>query len=73
MKILALGAAIVGVFLLYMGVTTGTVTDKRAPGVPGDKVFQLRVEGPLLDRWVTVSEYNWDECSMYTAYPACVD
>lgn len=72
MKIVVLGAAIVGVFLLYMGATTGTVADKRAPGQPGDKVFQLQVDGPLLTRWVTVSDRNWDRCSMYEPYPDCV-
>jgi hypothetical protein len=64
-------ATLCGVFLLCAGCGSGKVTDKRAPGQPSDKVFQLHVEGTLFDRWVTVSEETWDACGLFTRYPSC--
>lgn len=71
MKKILTGVAIGGAILLSLTVTDGTVIDKRAPGEPGDKVFQLRVDGLLLDRWVTVTEKQWDDCGLYASYRDC--
>jgi hypothetical protein len=65
------GAALVGAVLLSAGCASGTVIDKRAPGQPGEKVFQLRVDGTLPSRWVTVSERTWEMCPMFDEYPDC--
>lgn len=73
MKKIFRDAALVGVFLLLTGyAVTGEVTDKRALGQPGRKVFQLHVDGTLPAYWVTVSEREWDKCGLYTRYPVCV-
>lgn len=37
----------------------GRVSDKRAPGLPGDKTFQVEVN----NRWVGVPEDLWDSCN----------
>jgi hypothetical protein len=71
MKILIRATALVGAVLLLTGCASGEVTDKRAPGQPGEKVFQLRIDGTLPDHWVTVSENVWEACSMYEQYPGC--
>lgn len=72
MKKILIGAALVGALLLLIGADSGRVVDKRAPGEPGEKVFQLHVDGAFSDRWVTVTEKQWDTCSMYAQYPQCV-
>jgi hypothetical protein len=66
------GAVVVGVILLSAGCSSGEVSDKRALGEPGRKVFQLQIDGSFIDRWVTVSETQWDDCGMFEEYPACV-
>lgn len=71
MKKICRDAVLLGVFLLLTGCASGTVTDKRAPGQPGDKVFQLHVDGALPGRWVTVTEKEWDRCSLDSAWPSC--
>lgn len=71
MKNIVRDAAMVGVFLLLTGCASGEVVDKRAVGEPGEKTFQLRIDGALPDHWVTVSDQIWDACSMYESYPAC--
>lgn len=72
-----IGAATIGVFFLLTGCgVSGQVTNKRAPGWPGEKTFQIQVDDqrPGVGKvWVTVPEDVWERCSMVPAdsYPAC--
>lgn len=71
MKKIFCAVCIVGVFLLLTGCGAGQVTDKRALGQPGSKVFQLHVDGSLPAHWITVTEQEWDKCGLYARYPSC--
>lgn len=75
MKKILQGAALVGALFVLSGCASGPVIDKRAPGVPGDKKFQVLVDndapvGP--DKlWVTVTEQQWDECRLDEQLSRC--
>lgn len=63
----AVGAATL--ILLAAGCATDTtVQNKRAPGMPGEKTFQIQVGSS----WVGVSDQQWDACEMGESYPACL-
>lgn len=75
MKKIIQGAALTGVLFVLAGCATGTVDDKRAPGYPGHKTFQVQVHnhlfvGPKLI-WVTVTEKQWDQCELGESLSAC--
>lgn len=75
MKKLLQGAAVIGALFVLSGCASGTVQDKRAPGTPGEKTYQLQVEnsrplGPA-EIWVTVPEDVWDDCDQDMTYPDC--
>lgn len=75
MKKFLLGALIMGVFFTVSACATGPVADKRAPGSPGHKQFEIQIQpdavvGPS-EVWVKVSEHVWDRCSMGESYPKC--
>jgi hypothetical protein len=75
MKKIMMGAAMIGVLFAVSGCVAGPVLDKRAPGDPGSKVFQIQVEdetpvGPN-EVWVTVTERVWDTCRIEQPYPEC--
>lgn len=75
MKKIILGAILCGAFFAVSGCASGLIDDKRAPGDPGRKIFQLQVpvEGPLGPNraWVTVPEHVWDRCAIKQSYPQC--
>lgn len=75
MKKIIQGAALAGALLVLTGCASGTVQDKRAPGMPGEKTFQLQVENDLPigpdEVWVTVPEEVWDECDIDAEYQEC--
>ncbi len=75
MKKVILGAILCGVFFAVSGCASGPVGDKRAPGEPGRKIFQLQVpvKGPVgpSEVWVTVPEHVWDRCHIEQPYPQC--
>lgn len=77
MKKIFQGAALAGALLVLTGCAAGTVQDKRAPGIPGEKTFQLQIEndrpvGPA-SIWVTVPERAWDRCDPEDKYPDCAE
>lgn len=43
------------------------VENKRAPGEPGEKTYQIQVGR----RWIDVTERDWDHCEMFEPFPAC--
>lgn len=43
------------------------VQDKQAPGTPGDKTFQLLIDGS----WYVVPETVWNNCALTEKLPAC--
>ena len=77
MRNLRRGAAVIGVFFVVTGCASGVVSDKRAPGYPGEKTLQIQVDvenpppfGP--DKiWVTVEEQVWDDCDLDEEWPEC--
>lgn len=75
MKKFIVGAIVIGAFFAVSGCVSGQVQDKRAPGVPGRKTFQIQVRDPRVvgpyDTWVTVPERVWDKCDVDASYPAC--
>lgn len=75
MKKIFKGVVTIGALLLLSGCAAGPVADKRAPGMPGHKTFQLRIDDPNVlapdDLWVTVTEDQWDHCGLDERYPAC--
>lgn len=75
MKKIIQGAALAGALFVLTGCVAGTVEDKRAPGMPGEKMFQIEINrdqfiGPKRV-WVTVPEEEWDTCDIDTEYPDC--
>jgi hypothetical protein len=75
MKKKIVGAVVVGALFAVSGCASGIVTDKRAPGVPGEKTFQVQIEegrvvGPD-EVWVTVPEEVWEVCGLEETYPSC--
>jgi hypothetical protein len=54
--------------LLMTTTTSGAVEDKRAPGDPGHKMFQILVD----DAWRLVPEDVWNRCDMEDSFPLCV-
>ncbi len=58
-----LAASLTTLFLLPSMV----VQDKQAPGIPGDKTFQLRVD----DTWYVVPEAVWNHCTLGEQLPEC--
>jgi hypothetical protein len=68
MKKMVQGATIAGAFFVLTGCVSGAVDDKRAPGMPGEKQYEILVEndqpyGP--DRfWLKVTERTWDNCHL---------
>lgn len=70
-----MGAAIVGVLFAVSGCAAGSVEDKRAPGIPGEKTFQVRVKGDRIvgpdEVWITVPEDVWDKCVVGQPYRRC--
>lgn len=75
MKKIIQGAALAVALLALTGCVSGTVEDKRAPGTPGEKTFQIQVDrDPVVGPkkvWVTVPERVWDTCNIDTVYPDC--
>lgn len=75
MKKIFKGVVTVGVLFLLFGCAAGPVDDKRAPGMPGHKTYQLQIDDPNVlapdDFWVTVTEKQWDDCELGERYPAC--
>jgi predicted small lipoprotein YifL len=76
MKNILKGAVTIGVLFALSGcAVAGPIQNKRAPGIPGEKTFQLQITDsgdPLPgDRWITVSEHVWDLCGMGEDYPKC--
>lgn len=76
MKKTVTGAVIVCAVITLTGCAAGQVTDKRAPGYPGEKTYQIEIEnsrpiGP--DRlWITVSREVWWSCRIQVdEYPDC--
>lgn len=69
--------SISAVILSVSGCASGVVSDKRAPGNPGDKILQIQVrldKAPPFGRkeiWVTVSDDEWDSCRLYAEWPEC--
>lgn len=47
--------------------TTGTVEDKQAPGIPGEKTYEVLVNGS----WRIVPEAVWDRCDVQDSFPLC--
>ena len=76
MKNIRRGAAIVGAIFVLSGCVAGPVSDKRAPGMPGEKTFQILVDDKHLISpgrvWVRVPERVWDRCDLDDPYPSCV-
>lgn len=77
MRNLKRGAAVVGVLFVVTGCASGVVSNKRAPGYPGEKTMQIQVSvenpppfGPD-EIWITVDERVWDNCGMYEIWPDC--
>ena len=68
MKKILLGAVFIGAFFVVMGSVQSTVLDKRAPGVAGDKTYQVLISTPFLGvhggLWVPVTEGQWDRCEV---------
>ena len=54
--------------LLLLTTMTGGVEDKQAPGYPGHKAYQIKVDGS----WRAVTEQIWDQCDMGDWFPLCV-
>lgn len=75
MKSLLACAVVVGVLFVALPRLSGPVLDKRAPGDPGEKTFQIQVKYELPvhpeEEWVTVSERAWDSCNIGESYPGC--
>jgi nitrogen fixation-related uncharacterized protein len=75
MKKIVQGAIIVGAFFVLAGCASGQVDDKRAPGMPGKKTYQILVDndqpyGP--DKyWITVTEDVWTKCRLGDRYEDC--
>lgn len=46
----------------------GPVEDKRAPGMPGKKTYEVQVRST----WIKVTEQGWDNCGLDDPYPACL-
>jgi len=78
MKNIRVGALLIGVLLAVSAcAVSGPVDDKRAPGEPEHKTFQIQVDdkgvvGPD-EVWVTVPEKAWDRCHLKDMYPACAN
>ncbi len=47
----------------------GPIQNKRAPGLPGEKRYEILVNG----RWIEITSAEWDACQMQETYPACRD
>lgn len=47
---------------------SGPIEDKRAPGEPGKKTYEVLVDG----QWIKVTSEQWDNCGMYDPYPDCL-
>lgn len=60
--------ALGSLLLLATACVKGPVEDKRAPGMPGEKTFELLVDS----RWVEVSVQEWDKCKIDAPYPDCL-
>jgi hypothetical protein len=75
MKKILLGALFLGFLFVVSGCAHGVVEDKRAPGDPGKKRFeiQIRPSGPMSpdEVWIPVSEKVWDRCGIGESYLAC--
>lgn len=72
MKIFRTSVVALGALFLLSGCGTGPLIDKRAPGTPGEKTFQIqirevRITGPR-HVWITVPERVWDGCDPGTKY-----
>jgi hypothetical protein len=70
------GAVLIGALFAVSGCgVSGQINDKRAPGIPGSKTFQVEVhDGHLVgpdEVWVTVPEHVWDKCHVRQMYPQC--
>lgn len=69
-------AGIVGAIFAVTGCAAGpVVNDKRAPGNPGHKTFQIQIRetspvGPD-EVWVSVPERVWDRCRLGELYRRC--
>jgi hypothetical protein len=72
MKIFRTSVVALGALFLLSGCGTGPLIDKRAPGVPGEKKFQIQIEESHLTGprrvWITVTERVWDKCDPGTHY-----
>jgi hypothetical protein len=64
----AMAASAATLFTLLLLLPTGVVQDKQAPGIPGEKTYELLVEGA----WRGVPETVWDRCGMFEQLPACM-
>lgn len=64
-----------GVLFAVTGCVSGPVVDKRAPGYPGEKTFQIQVEDDRIvgdDKvWITVPEDIWERCGIDEQYEDC--
>lgn len=47
----------------------GPVENKRAPGMPWEKRYEILVDG----EWIEITGSEWDNCGMYEQFPACRD
>ena len=66
---LAVSAApVTALFLLLLLLPNGAVQDKKAPGTPGEKTYELLVG----NTWRVVPETVWDRCDMYERLPVCM-
>lgn len=58
---------IAALLVLLTACARGPVVNKRAPGEPGNKTYEILIK----DTWIQVPEQVWDNCSLDDPYPAC--
>ncbi len=75
MKISRRILALVAASFLLSACVSGSVENKRAPGEPSHKRYQLQIDtgNPLApdELWVDVTHDEWTRCSMEEQYPGC--
>lgn len=68
-------AALVGVLFVVSACASSPVQDKRAPGIPGHKTFEIQVDDSYVPGsarvWIKVSEKEWDKCHVGDQFPSC--
>lgn len=76
MKKILQGAALVGVLFSLIRCADGTIEDKSAQGVAGEKTYSLEISNPVFlgaDRLVVpVTERQWESCDIGEYYRECV-